>query len=73
MSWPAAMNFCFAVCGGEFDVGRDGAEVGHDAEDALGLLGAVGADGVGVGRLDGLGRGAALAGLRIEDVAGGVG
>ena len=32
----------------ELGVCGDGAEVGHDAEDALGLLGTVGADGVGV-------------------------
>ena len=58
---------------GKLDIGGDGAEVRHDAEDALGLLGSIGADGVGVGCLYGLRRGCCLAGLRVEDVAGSVG
>ncbi len=41
----------------QFDVCGDRAKVRHDPENALGLLGAVGADGVGICRLDGLGRG----------------
>jgi hypothetical protein len=36
--------------GRQFRVGGDRAEVGHDAEDTLGLLGSVWADGVGVCR-----------------------
>ena len=35
--------------GWQFRVGGNGTEVRHDSEDTLGLLGSVGADGVGVG------------------------
>ncbi len=63
LSWSLGRQLC---------VSGDGAEVWHDAQDALGLLGTVGADGVGVvGRLRG--RCGRLAGLRILPGAGSVG
>src|ERR1700761_2747386 len=65
----------FCCLGRQFHIGGDGTEVGHDAEDTLGLFCSVGADGVGVCRLrwrlrGGLG---GLSGLRIEKSAGRVG
>src|SRR6266851_3612779 len=62
----------FCAHGWKLHVGGDGAEVWHYAEDALGLLGAVGADGVGVGCLLEWGGGRCLTGLRLEHSAGSV-
>jgi len=69
----------FGRLGRQLGVSRDGAEVGHDAEDALGLLGAVGADGVGIvcllrwlGCLGGLRVLRVLGGLRILNRAGSI-
>ena len=69
-------QFLFCCLRRQFRVGGDGAEVGHDAEDAFGLLGSIGAEGVGVGGCL-LGRGARrwlyLARLGILERAGSVG
>src|ERR1700735_1584240 len=70
----------FCGLGRQLYVGRDGAEDGHDAKDALGLLVSVGTDGVGVCGclLGGGGRGwsrwgsRGLLGLRIKQGTGSV-